>query len=59
MSKKRGRPKKDERLEEIRKNFNKVKSDRLEKIANKLLEQDEQIQRLKGIKTKGKFLDLF
>lgn len=53
------RPKKDKRVEEIRKSFDKTKSKHLERMATKMLERDEKIQKLKDKKIKGKFLDLF
>ncbi len=56
---KRGRPKKDERVEKILKNKEKEKSKHLEKLATELLKRDELNQKLKSKKTKGKFLDLF
>lgn len=56
---KRGRPKKDERVEKILKNKAREKSKHLEKLATELLKRDEEIQKLKGKKIKGKFLDLF
>jgi hypothetical protein len=56
---KRGRPKKDERVEKVLKNYKTEKSKHLERLATELLKRDEVIQKLKGKKTKGKFLDLF
>jgi hypothetical protein len=56
---KKGRPKKDERVEEILNNYDEVKSRHLEKLATKMLERDEKFQKLKSKKSKGKFLDLF
>ncbi len=56
---KRGRPKKDERVEKILKNKEREKSKHLERLATKLLERDDKIQKLKHKKSKGKFLDLF
>ena len=58
MSKK-GRPSKDERVERIRKNKEKEKSKCLERLATKLIEQSDKLEKLKKIRSKGKFLDLF
>lgn len=55
----KGRPKRDERVEKILKNKAKEKSKHLERLATKLLEKDDKIQKLKSKKIKGKFLDLF
>lgn len=56
---KRGRPKKDERIERIRKNKEKEKSKCLERLATKLIEQSDRLKKLKEKKSEGKFLDLF
>lgn len=55
----KGRPKKDERVEKILKNKEKEKSKHLERLATKLIEQSERMEKLKTKKSKGKFLDLF
>lgn len=44
--------------EEIKKNYQKVKSKHLENLATKILKQDEVAQKLKNKPISGKFLDL-
>jgi len=50
---------KNKKHNKIVKEFDKTKEKHLEKLATKLLNQDEKIQQLKDKKVKGDFLDLF
>ena len=50
---------KSKKHRKIEKNFDKQKSKHLEKLADKLLENDEKFIKLKGKKINPGFLDLF
>jgi hypothetical protein len=50
---------KSKKHEKIVKDYKNVKAKHLEKIANKMLENDEKFNKLKEKKSTGKFLDLF
>lgn len=50
---------KSKKHERITNDYQKAKSKHLEKLADKMLENDEKFSTLKNKKTKGKFLDNF
>jgi hypothetical protein len=50
---------KSKKHEKIIKDYKNVKAKHLEKIADKMLENDEKFNKLKEKKSTGKFLDLF
>jgi len=50
---------KSKKHERITKDYQKEKSKHLEKLATKMLENDDKFETLKNKKTKGKFLDNF
>ena len=50
---------KNNRHEEISKDYKKSKSSHLERLASKMLENDEKFKTLKNKKTKNNFLDNF
>jgi|TARA_B110000483_G_C17915263_1_gene434672 hypothetical protein len=45
--------------DQILNDYDKIKSRHLEKLANKMLKDDEKYNKLKSIQIKGKFLDEF
>tara|TARA_B110000858_G_C17659257_1_gene406465 strand:- start:442 stop:615 length:174 start_codon:yes stop_codon:yes gene_type:complete len=45
--------------DQIVNDYDKIKSRHLEKLANKMLKDDEKYNKLKSIQIKGKFLDEF
>ena len=50
---------KSKKHERITKDYQKEKSKHLEKLATKMLDNDERLRKLKDKKSGGKFLDLF
>ena len=50
---------KSKKHKKIEKNFDKQKSKHLEKLADKLLENEEKFSKLKGKEINPRFLDLF
>jgi hypothetical protein len=50
---------KSKKHEQITKDYQESKSKHLEKLATKMLENDDKFETLKNKKTKGKFLDNF
>ena len=50
---------KSKKHERITKNYQKEKSKHLEKLADKMLDNDEKLRKLREKKGKGNFLDLF
>jgi hypothetical protein len=50
---------KSKKHKKVVKNYQKEKAKHLEKIANKMLENDEKFSKFKEKKSTGKFLDLF
>ena len=50
---------KSKKHEKIVKDYQKEKTKHLEKLADKMLENDEKFRKFKEKKTDGKFLDLF
>lgn len=50
---------KSKKHEKITKDYQKEKSKHLEKLADKMLGNDEKLRKFKEKKTDGKFLDLF
>ena len=50
---------KSKKHEKIVKDYKNIKAKHLEKIADKMLENDEKFNKLKEKKSTGKFLDLF
>jgi hypothetical protein len=50
---------KSKKHEKITKDYQKAKAKHLEKLADKMLENDEKVRKFKEKKTDGKFLDLF
>ena len=50
---------KSKKHEKITKNYQKEKAKHLERLANKMLENDEKVRKFKEKKSNGKFLDLF
>ena len=50
---------KSKKHEKITKNYQKEKSKHLEKLADKMLDNDEKLRKLRDKKSGGKFLDLF
>ena len=50
---------KSKKHEKITKDYQKAKAKHLEKLADKMLDNDERLRKLKEKKGKGKFLDLF
>jgi hypothetical protein len=59
MKKKKTRNIKNNKHDKIINDYNKIKSNHLEKLANKILKEDEKNQRLKSKDIKGDFLNLF
>jgi len=59
MKKKKGKKSKDERVESLLKDYDKAKNEHLEKLANKMLYEDDKRQKLKEKKINPDFLDLF
>lgn len=59
MGKKTGRKKKKDKASALLKDYDKAKSDHLEKLTDKMLQEDEKRQKLKEKKIDPKFLDLF
>jgi hypothetical protein len=51
--------KKSKKHKEISNDYDEIKRRHLEKLANKLLENDEKFEKLKKYRSKGKFLDKF
>jgi len=50
---------KSKKHEKITKDYQKAKAKHLEKLADKMLDNDERLRKLKEKKGKGNFLDLF
>lgn len=50
---------KQQRYKEIVDDYDTAKSNHLERLASKMLKEDEKYQKLKSKKIKGKFLDKF
>jgi hypothetical protein len=50
---------KSKKHEKITKDYQKEKAKHLEKLATRLLDNDEKLRKFKEKKTDGKFLDLF
>ena len=50
---------KSKKHEKITKDYQKTKAKHLEKLADKMLDNDERLRKLKEKKSDGKFLDLF
>ena len=50
---------KSKKHEKITKDYQKTKAKHLEKLADKMLENDEKLNKFKEKKSDGKFLDLF
>ena len=50
---------KSKKHEKIVKDYQKEKAKHLERLADKMLENDEKVRIFKGKKSDGKFLDLF
>lgn len=50
---------KSKKHDKIVKNYQKEKSKHLERLADKMLENDEKLRKLKEKKSDGEFLDLF
>jgi hypothetical protein len=50
---------KSKKHERITKNYQKEKAKHLERLADKMLENDEKVRKFKEKKSNGKFLDLF
>ena len=59
MKKKKTRNIKNNKHGKIINDYDKIKSNHLEKLANKILKDDEKNQRLKSKDIKGDFLNLF
>lgn len=59
MAKKKGKKSKTERHEALLKDYDKAKNENLERIATKLLKNDDKNQQLKEKQIDPKFLDLF
>ena len=50
---------KSKKHEKITKNYQKEKAKHLERLVDKMLENDEKVRKFKEKKSNGKFLDLF
>jgi hypothetical protein len=50
---------KSKKHEKITKNYQKEKAKHLERLADKMLENNEKVRKFKEKKSNGKFLDLF
>lgn len=59
MAKKKGKKSKTERHEALLKDYNKAKNENLEKLATRMLKNDDKNQQLKEKQIDPKFLDLF
>jgi len=59
MAKKKGKKSKTERHEALLKDYDKAKNEQLEKLATRMLKNDDKTQKLKEKKVNPKFLDLF